>query len=52
MLVIVSLSRLDNYRIEIGVARPQHDAKRMFEFNSEDEVLQVLSAFWNQHRNY
>ena len=26
MLVIVSVSRLGNDRIEIGVARPQHDS--------------------------
>jgi hypothetical protein len=26
MLVIVSVSRLDNDRIEIGMARPQHDS--------------------------
>ena len=28
MLVIVSVSRLDNDRIEIRVARPQHDSTR------------------------
>jgi hypothetical protein len=45
MLVIVSLSKLDNNRIEIGIARPQHDTKRMLEFNSTNEIQQVLSTF-------
>jgi hypothetical protein len=45
MLVIVNLRRLENYRIEIGVARPQHDGKRMLDFNSEKEVREVLSIF-------
>jgi hypothetical protein len=45
MLVIVSVSRLDNGRIEIGVARPQHDSNRRLEYNSEKEIQQVLSTF-------
>jgi hypothetical protein len=45
MLVIVNLRRLENYRIEIGGARPQHDGKRMLDFNSEKEVREVLSIF-------
>ena len=45
MLVIVSLSRLDNDRIEIGIARPQHDSNRRLEYNSEKEIDEVLSTF-------
>jgi hypothetical protein len=36
MLVIVSVSRLDNDSIQIRVARPQHDSTRMLEYNSEN----------------
>jgi hypothetical protein len=45
MLVIVSLSRLDNDRIEIGVARPQHDSNPTHNYPSEKEVRAVLSDF-------
>ena len=45
MLVIVSLRRLDNDRIEIGVARPQHDSNPTHNFPSEKEVRAVLSDF-------
>jgi hypothetical protein len=45
MLVIVSVSRLDNDRIQIGVARPQHDSNRSLEYNSEQEMREVLSTF-------
>ena len=45
MLVIVSLSRLDNDRIEIGVARPQHDSNHSQNYPSEKEVRAVLSDF-------
>jgi len=44
-LVIVSLRRLDNDRIEIGVARPQHDSNPTHNFPSEKEVRAVLSDF-------
>jgi hypothetical protein len=44
MLVIISVRRLDNYRIEIGVARPQHDANATQNYPSE-EVAAVLSDF-------
>ncbi len=43
MLVIVSVSRLDNDRIEIGVARPQHDSNLTQNFPSEKDVHAVLS---------
>jgi hypothetical protein len=42
MLVIVSVRRLDNDRIEIGVARPQHDANPNHDYPSEKEVRDVL----------
>jgi hypothetical protein len=45
MLVIVSLRRLDNDRIEIGVARPQHDSNPTHNYASEKEVRAVLSDF-------
>lgn len=45
MLVIVSVSRLDNDRIEIGVARPQHDSNPTHNYASDKEVRAVLSDF-------
>jgi hypothetical protein len=45
MLVIVSVSRLDNNRIEIGVARPQHDSNPTHDYPSEKEVRAVLADF-------
>ena len=45
MLVIVSVSRLDNDRIEIRVARPQHDSNPMREYQSEQEARTILSDF-------
>ena len=45
MLVIVSVSRLDNDRIEIGVARPQHDSNPTHNYHSQKEVRAVLSDF-------
>jgi hypothetical protein len=42
MLVIISLSRLDNDRIEIGVARPQHDSNPTHNYPSEKEVRAVM----------
>ena len=45
MLVIVSVRRLDNDRIEIGVARPQHDSNRTHNYPSEKEVRAILSDF-------
>ena len=43
MLVIVSVSRLDNDRIEIGVERPQHDSNLTQSFPSQKDVHAVLS---------
>jgi hypothetical protein len=45
MLVIVSVSRLDNDRIEIEVARPQHDSNPTQNYALEKEVRAVLSDF-------
>jgi hypothetical protein len=45
MLVIVSVRRLDNDRIEIAVARPQHDSSRSHNYPSEKEARAVLSGF-------
>jgi plasmid stability protein len=45
MLVIVSLRRLDNDRVEVGVARPQHDSNPAHNYASEKEVRAVLSDF-------
>ena len=43
-LVIVSLSRLDDDRIEVGVARPQHDSNPTHNYPTE-EARTVLSDF-------
>ena len=45
MLVIISVRRLDNNRIEIGVARPQHDSNATHDYASDKEVRAVLSDF-------
>jgi hypothetical protein len=45
MLVIISVRRLDNDRIEIGVARPQHDSNPSHNYPSEKEVRGTLSDF-------
>ena len=43
MVVIVSVSRLDNDRIEIGVERPQHDSNLTQSFPSQKDTHAVLS---------
>ena len=42
MPVIITVSRLDNDRVTIRVARPQHDSNPMHEYSSEKEVRDVL----------
>ena len=42
MPVTVSLRRLENDRIEIGVARPQHDENHTHNYPSEKEVRTAL----------
>ena len=44
MLVIVSVSRLDNDRIEIGVARPQHDSNPTHNYSSEN--MRFERSWW------
>jgi hypothetical protein len=45
MLVIVSVRRLDNDRMQIAVARPQHDLNRSLEYDSEQQIREVLPIF-------
>ena len=45
MIVIVSVSKLDNGRIQVGVAKPQHDSKRAQSYASENEARKVLLGF-------
>ena len=45
MLVTITVSRLDNDRIEIRVARPQHDSNHTHNYASEKEARAVLSDF-------
>ena len=45
MLVIISVTRLDNDRIEIEVARPQHDSNPSQNYAFEKEARAVLSDF-------
>jgi hypothetical protein len=45
MLVIISVCRLDNDRIEIEVARPQHDSNSAHNYPTKKKVRAVLSDF-------
>ena len=45
MLVIISVRRLDNAQIDIGVERPQHDSNHSQNYSSKKGVRAVLSDF-------
>ena len=45
MLVIIGVRRLDDDRIEIGVAKAQHDSNPTRNYLTEKEVRAVLSGF-------
>jgi hypothetical protein len=42
MLVIVGLTKLDNGRIQVAVARPQHKSRSVRDYPSEQEARNVL----------
>ena len=45
MIVIVSISKQDNGRIQVGVAKPQHNSKPLQSYFSEREAREVLLSF-------
>lgn len=45
MVVIVSISKLDNGRIQLGVRKPQHSSKPVQSCVSEKEARDVLLGF-------
>jgi hypothetical protein len=42
MLVIVGITKLDNGRIQVAVARPQHNSRSVRDYPSEQEARNVL----------
>jgi len=44
MVVIVSVSKLHNGKIQVAVAKPQHNSKPVQSYVSEKEVREVLLA--------
>lgn len=44
MLIIISVSRLDNDKLTIRASRPQHYSHALLEYSLEKEVRRVLSA--------
>jgi hypothetical protein len=45
MIVIISIGKLDNGRIQVGVAKPQHNLKPVQSYFSEREAREVLLSF-------
>ena len=45
MLVVVSVSRLDNGKVVIRVTRPQHHSNPLREYPSAKQAREVLSNF-------
>ena len=45
MIVIVSISKMQDGRIQVGVAKPQHISKPVQSYFSEREVREVLLSF-------
>ena len=42
MVVIVSVSKLHNGKIQLGVSKPQHSSKPVQSYSSEKEAREVL----------
>lgn len=49
MLVIVGLSKLEDGTIQISIARPQHHAKLVRSYTSEQEAREVLLEWGIDH---
>jgi len=45
MIVIISISKLDNGRIQLGIAKPQHNSKPVQSYASTREARNVLLTF-------
>jgi hypothetical protein len=45
MIVIICIRKLDNGRIQVGVAKPQHYSKPVQSYSSERKAREVLLSF-------